>query len=260
MVWNRSPSKIDVMVSEGAVAGRTAAEVALASDVILVCVDKCSNAEAALGEAFSEGRLEGRVVVQLGTTSPAEARNFANMVKAAGGAALDGAIMCYPDSVGPENQAPVMVGGDLSGLDIARSSLKQISANLIELGENVAAPAALDLAYLTLSLALYAGAAHAARLCEVEGASLEFLAKLSANGPSATNRIDIMDQSAFALNSLHDGGSLGVWADVAENVHQHAVSSGISDDLTRCLTSFYAKAVEAGFGAEDVAALVKVLR
>lgn len=181
-------------------------------------------------------------------------------MSAAGGVALDGAIMCYPDSIGPENQAPLMVGGDLGGMKIAKPVLKQISANLIELGDNVAAPAALDLGYLTMCIALYAGAAHAARLCEVEGASHEILAKLCANGPIASNRIDIVDKAAFALNSLHDGGSLAVWASVARNVHQHSVDTGINDELTACLTTFYEKAVDAGFGAEDVAALIKVLR
>ena len=260
IVWNRTPTKADALVSEGAIAARTVAEVSRASKVILVCVDKCANAEASLGEALSDGSLDGRIVVQLGTTSPAEARSFANKVIAAGGAALDGAIMCYPDNVGPENQAPLMVGGDLQGIDIARPVLKQITANLVELGENVAAPAALDLGYLTMSLALYAGAAHAARLCEVEGANLEFLAHLSTNGPSATNRIEIVNRSAFALNSLHDGGSLAVWADVAKNIHKHATDAGINDDVTQGLNAFYTKAVDAGFGAEDVAALIKVLR
>jgi len=260
IVWNRTSTKADVLVSEGAIAATSGSEVALASKVILVCVDKCANAEVALGEALTEGGLDGRIVIQLGTTSPAEARSFANKVIAAGGSALDGAIMCYPDSVGPENQAPLMVGGDLQGLVIARRFLKQITANLVELGENVAAPAALDLGYLTMSLALYAGAAHAARLCEVEGANLEFLAQLSTNGPSATNRIEIVNQAAFALNSLHDGGSLAVWADVAKNIQKHAADAGINDDVTKGLTAFYTKAVGAGFGAEDVAALIKVLR
>lgn len=260
IVWNRTSTKTDALVPDGAIAATTGTEVAQASRVILICVDTCAHAEASLGEALTKRGLDGRVIVQLGTTSPAEARSFANKVIAAGGSALDGAIMCYPDSVGPENQAPLMVGGDLQGLEVARPFLRQITANLVELGENVAAPAALDLGYLTMSLALYAGTAHAARLCEVEGASLEFLAKLSANGPNAMNRIDVIDQAAFALNSLHDGGSLAVWADVAKNIQKHAADAGISDDVTRGLTAFYTKAVDAGFGAEDVAALIKVLR
>lgn len=259
-VWNRTPGKADVLVSKGATAGTSGADVALSSDVILVCIDTCSNAEAALGAALNAGCLEGRVVVQLGTTSPDEAKLFADKVKTAGGTALDGAIMCYPNSVGPANQAPLMVGGDLQGLEVARPVLRQISANVIELGDNIAAAAALDLGYLTMSIALYAGAAQAARLCEIEGASLELLAKLCAHGPKARARLEVIDQESFALNSLHDGASLSVWADVAKNVQDHAANAGINDHLTQCLASFYSRAVDQGFGAEDVAALIKVLR
>jgi 3-hydroxyisobutyrate dehydrogenase-like beta-hydroxyacid dehydrogenase len=259
-VWNRTPGKANSLVAEGAKAVESGAQVAITSDVILVCVDTCANAEASLGAALDAGALDGRVVVQLGTTSPAEARRFADRVRIAGAAALDGAIMCYPDSVGPQNQAPLMVGGDLKGMDVARPALKQVSANLIELGDNIAAPAALDLGYLTMCIALFAGAAHAARLCEVEGANLEMLALLSANGPKASDRLEIIEKDAFSLGSLHDGGSLAVWADVAKSVHQHAVDAKIPDDFSQSLWSFYSKAVDAGFGTEDVAALVKALR
>lgn len=259
-VWNRSPEKTAALRAQGAQVQDTGADLAFSSNIILVCVDTCAHAEAALGAALTAGGLEGRVIVQLGTTSPVEARRFAKKVTMAGGMALDGAILSYPEGVGPENPAPVLVGGDLEGLDIARPALRQISSNLIELGENVGAAAALDLGYLTMSIALFAGAAHAARLCELEGASLELLAEMSSHGPRATDRLEIIEKDAFALNSLHTGGSLAVWADVAKNVQAHAVDAGINDHLTRCLSSLYTGAVDEGFGAEDVAALVKVFR
>lgn len=206
------------------------------------------------------GVLAGRTIVQLGTTTPAEARDFASKVRTAGGAALDGAIMCYPESVGPSNEAPLLVGGDVDGLDAARPFLTQISANLIELGDNVAAAAALDLGLLTTSIALYAGTAHAARLCEAEGVNLDLLARLCMHGPRASERIEIVASDAFALNSLYGGGSLAVWADVAKNVHQHAIDAKINEDLPKFLATLYGRAVDAGLGGEDVAALIKVLR
>lgn len=259
-VWNRTPQKAEVLVSEGAVAEETAAQVAFTSDVVLVCVNTYDSAVSALGPAWEAGALDGRVVVQLGTTSPAEARLFAAKVQQAGGYALDGAMLFYPDSVGPENPAPLMVGGDQAGLEIARPSLKHISGNLMALGENIAAPAALDLGFLTMSIALYAGAAHAARLCEVEGADLRLLSELSEHGPKATDRLNIIASDAFTLGSLHTGAPLAVWADVAANVQRHAVEAAIDDHVSQSLQRIFDRAVDAGFGAEDVAALVKTLR
>ncbi|NNK77724.1 MAG: NAD(P)-dependent oxidoreductase [Litoreibacter sp.] len=259
-VWNRSKPKVETLVAEGAVAAQTGAAAAKAADVVLVCVDTNTTAEAALEDVWRDGALAGRVVVQLGTTTPAEARSFAAKVRAAGGKALDGAIMCYPDRVGPENSAPVMVGGDVEGFEVARPFLKQISGNLIDLGDNIAAAAALDLGLLATSISLYAGVAHAARLCEAEGADITLLAKLCQHGPRAPERFEIIAKDAFALNSLYDGGSLAVWADVAEHVKDQAQSAGINSGLPEFLSDFYRRAVDAGHGTEDVAALVKILR
>ncbi len=259
-VWNRSAEKGAALAEQGAMVAQTAAEAVMASGVSLVCIDTSANAEAVLAPVLGRGALQGRTIVQLGTTSPDEARRFAAKITEAGGLALDGAIMSYPDSIGPDNPAPVLLGGDQQGVTAAMPFLQQITANVTELGDNVAAPAALDLGYLTMSLALYAGAAHAARLCEVEGASLDVLTEMSSHGPRAPHRLEIIAKDAFALNSLHDGGSLSVWAAVASNLHQHAQSTGMKDDLTKCLASLYSKAVSAGFGAEDVAALVKLYR
>ena len=259
-VWNRSSSKVNTLVSEGAVASETAAIAAETANVILVCVDTNANAELVLEEACAAGALKERVVVQLGTTTPAEARSFSKKVRSSGGMALNGAIMCYPDSVGPNNDAPLLVGGDADGFQIAQPYLRQISGNLVDVGKNEAAAAALALGLLTTSAALYAGVAHAARLCEAEGADVEMLGKLCLHGPIAPKRFEIIAKGAFALNSLHDGGSLTVWADVAENIREQAHTAGINSELPDFLSAFYRRAVKAGHGDEDVAALIKTLR
>ncbi len=259
-VWNRTKIRAEALAAEGAMIADTAAEAARAADVTLICVDTNSSAEAALQDIWDKGDLNGRTLVQLGTTTPAEARSIAAKITTAGGKALTGAIMCYPDSVGPENTATLMVGGDREGFDAAEPHLRQISGNLIDLGDNVAAAAALSLGLLTTSMALYAGVAHAAHLCEAEGASLDLLARLCLHGPVAPKRFEIIEKGAFALNSLHDGGSLEVWADVADNIRDQAHAAGINSELPDFFSGLYRRGVEAGHGAEDVAALVKLLR
>jgi len=259
-VWNRTSAKTEALVAEGAKAAETAEEAAMTADVVLICVDTNANAELALASALTANALAGRVVVQIGTTTPAEARGFAAKVRAAGGMALVSAIMCYPDSVGPKNEAPLLVGGDQNGFEIAEPFLREISGNLINQGDNDAAASALALGLLATSTALYAGVAHAARLCEAEGADIELLGKLCMHGPRAPERFEIIAKDTFVLNSLFDGGSLGVWADVAANVQDHAHTAGINSELPDFLAQFYRQAADAGHSDEDVAALIKPLR
>lgn len=260
IIWNRSADKAEALRRDGASRAETAGDAVLSADVALICVDTNTSAVAALGDVFGAGRLQDKTVVQLSTTTPGEARDFAGKLRGAGALALDGAIMCYPDSIGPGNDAPIMVGGDPDGYAKAEPYLRNLSRNLIPLGDNIAAAAALDLGLLTTSVALYAGVAHAARLCEAEGADVDLLGKLCAHGPRAPERFEIIARNAFALNALHDGGSLDVWADVVDRIRDQAQAAGINADLPEFLSRLYRRAADAGHGAEDVAALIKVLR
>lgn len=260
IVWNRSGDKADALAANGASRADTAADAVLSAGVALVCVDTNASAIAVLQDILVPGALLGRTVVQLTTTTPQEARAFAGAVREAGGYALDGAIMCYPDSVGPDNDAPVMVGGDPEAFCRAEPFLGQITGNLMDLGDNIAAAAALDLGLLTTSIALYAGVAHAARLCEAEGADVDLLARLCMHGPTASERFEIIARNAFALNSLYDGGSLDVWADVADRILDQAQAAGINAELPEFLSELYRRASGAGHGPDDVAALIKILR
>jgi len=260
IVWNRSVAKAEALAAKGATIAENPATLVAQSKVVLVCVDRCETAEATLKDVWQTDALDGRVVVQLGTTSPTEARRFAQKVTAAGGSALDGAIMFYPDKVGADSQEPLLVGGSPEGFVIAKSFLTQISSNLVDLGDSIAAAAAIDLGLLTTSLSLYAGVAHAARLCEAEGADVGLLAELCGHGPRVKERFEIIAKGAFPLNTLYDGGSTAVWADVAQNIHQHAIDADINADLPAFLNSLCRRAVNAGLGGEDIAALVKLLR
>lgn len=259
-VWNRSPAKAQPLVEMGAALAETATDAVMSSPVTLVCVDTYASAGAALQDGMKPGALDRRTIVQLGTASPAEARNFGERAQSAGAFALDGAIMFYPDHVGPQGADPLLIGGDPEGFAAAEPHLRQISGNIVEMGENLGAAAAIDLGLLTTSVALYAGVAHAAHLCEAEGADVGLLAKLCHHGPRAPERFEIIDKGAFALNSLYDGGSLAVWADVVDNLRKQADMAGINAELPEFLSGIYRRAVDEGHGCEDVAALIKSLR
>lgn len=259
VVWNRSTAKVEALVKDGAIAAGNAPSAVEQSELVLICLDTYANAEAVLESALTPGTLADKVIVQLGTSTPEEARAFGEKIHKAGGQALDGALMFYPDAVGPENSNPFLIAGDAEGYDRAVLCLRQISKNLMHMGDNLGAPSAMDLSLLTISATLYAGIAHAAQLCEAEGASLNVLAELCPHGPRARERLEIIAKDAYALNSLHDGGSLSVWAGVAKHLDAHAKAAALNADLPQFLNALYRRATP-DFGDQDVAALVKLLR
>lgn len=259
-VWNRTATKAEPLVARGATLVDTAAGAARAAEIVLICVDTYASADGALDGVWQANGLAGRTVVQLGTGSPDEARAFAAKVEAAGGHALDGSIMCYPTELGPDSDELIMFGGAEAGFDAAKPALQRLSRNLEYLGDNIAAPAVLDTAMLSISLALYAGVVHAARICECEGVEVADLARLDLHGDLVTPRLEVISANAFELGRLHDGGALGVWADVAGSIHGQLRRLGIASEVAEALARFYRRAVAAGHGPEDVTALIKLLR
>ncbi|MBY8977711.1 NAD(P)-dependent oxidoreductase [Rhodobacteraceae bacterium NNCM2] len=260
-IWNRTRAKAAPLVAMGMKQADTVGEAVLASPVTMICVDSYAISDALLAEAFEDGDLTGRTIIQFSTGSPHEARRSAEWIAARGGEYLDGSIMCYPSAVG-SNDSPMMIGGDPEVYQRVVPHLTILSRDLRYMGESVAATAALDMGLLTTSVALYAGVAHAARMCEAEGVDLLEFARAAKgkHGGRPAEIIEVIARDAFALDSLHPGASLSVWAKVVHRIRDQAASTGIDTSLPDFLASLYDRGIEAGLGEEDVAALVKVMR
>ena len=257
-VWNRTPKNAEPLAADGALIAASCAEAAAASPVIMVCLFNYAAADTVLNNAAVGPHLDGRTVIQLSTGTPKEAREMGTWLAASGASYVDGAIKCYPDKIGAPDSL-VFVGGAKEAFTSAERFLHPIGGDLRYLGENAAAAAALDLGLLAVSVALYAGVAHGARVCAAEGVGVDQLACMIGFGPLPRNRAEIIHQDAFALNSLHPGGSLEVWTDVVDRIQAQAADSGINPALPNVLAAIYHRALDAGLGGEDVAALYKVL-
>ena len=93
-VWNRSPAKMQPLVDMGAAPAATAAAAVEASPVVLVNIDDYSSTRALFEAADVVEKLSGRVVVQLSTGTPHEAREFEAWFNSLGADYLDGALLC----------------------------------------------------------------------------------------------------------------------------------------------------------------------
>ncbi|MCO6449176.1 MAG: NAD(P)-dependent oxidoreductase [Caldilineales bacterium] len=112
-VWNRSASRMNPIVAEGAGGGDSPADVAARSDIIVVCVSDTPDVEAVtLGpNGVIEGARPGSLVIDCSTISPAATRTIADKLGEKGVHMLDA-----PISGGSEGAAKgtlsIMVGGD----------------------------------------------------------------------------------------------------------------------------------------------------
>ncbi|RSN07711.1 6-phosphogluconate dehydrogenase [Nonomuraea sp. WAC 01424] len=95
-VWNRSADKAEPLVAKGATRAATVAEAVAARLRVIVCVLDYP----AVYEVLADVPLEGRVVANLTTGRPVEAREAADWVTGRGGDYLDGGIMAVPQMIG----------------------------------------------------------------------------------------------------------------------------------------------------------------
>ncbi len=131
-VWNRTASKMEPLVQEGAAAASSPADLASKSDIIVICVSDTPDVQAViLGEnGVLAGAKPGGLVIDCSTISPTATRELAETLAQAGIHMLDA-----PISGGSEGAAKgtlsIMVGGEAEdferALPVFRAMGKQIT-------------------------------------------------------------------------------------------------------------------------------------
>ncbi|GHO98118.1 6-phosphogluconate dehydrogenase [Reticulibacter mediterranei] len=259
-VWNRTSIKAGLLVQEGAILASRAVEAIRASAVVIVCVHDYKTAYSILETEEVQAELAGRVLVQLGTGSPQQARDHEQWAKERGVDYLDGAIAATPVQIGKPG-ATIFVSGASSAFQKSESLLKILAGNIVYLGEQVAAASALDLAFLSFLFGSMLGFFHSARILESEGLSVaSFGAMMTAIAPAVG---EMMRHSADAIATddyEQPESSLKICAEAVELLAQQAHEAGINAEFPLFASGLFGRAIAAGYGNEKAAALIKILR
>jgi 3-hydroxyisobutyrate dehydrogenase-like beta-hydroxyacid dehydrogenase len=167
-VWNRTAEKADALVAKGAVLARSAAEAVRAAKVAVMCVYDYRAAEAILAMDGVAAAMDGRLLVQLTTGSPSDARDAEVWAHRHGATYLEGAIQAAPDQMG-QPDTPILMSGAQAVFREAEPLLKVLGGGTVYLGEKASAAAAMDLATLSTIYGTLLGFMHGARIAEHEG-------------------------------------------------------------------------------------------
>lgn len=96
-VWNRSAEKADALVAAGAKRAATVADALAANEVIVLSLTDYAAMYDVLGQAVD--RLPGKVIVNLSSDSPANAREGAAWVRSHGAQFVSGGFMSAGDNI-----------------------------------------------------------------------------------------------------------------------------------------------------------------
>ena len=254
-VWNRSPARMQPFIDDGVAGAPDVASAITSSPVILICIDNYAVTDTLLRSAEIPPLLTGRTVVQLSTGTPKEAREASEWMTARDVAYLDGAILCGPKAIATDD-AQILLSGDEAAFERAGKLLECLGGTVRYLGPNTGAASALDLAWLTTCYGRFMAIIHAANLCRSEDVGIDDFISLFPDSPDIQGYAKVIHEESFHQCTA----TLQVWGAALQRIQQQGVDASINTEIPDLVASFFNKAVDAGYGGENVMALVKVLQ
>ncbi|WP_410666101.1 NAD(P)-dependent oxidoreductase [Amycolatopsis sp. lyj-84] len=253
-VWNRTATKADPLVAQGALKAATAEEAVQASPLIIACLTTYEDTVAALETAT----LTGRALVTLNSGSPAGARRMAGWAAGKGARFLDGAVKNVPSAVGAPDTL-LYYGGDKSVFDEHGDTLRVLGGDTVHLGEETDLAALYETAVGGTLLPALVGFFQGAALLRSRGLEAETLLPYATKWfemiisvlPMYTKEIDSGDYSAPAasVDIFHAGAAADL--ELAEE--------GVDVGWQLPLHDLVRRAAEAGHGDRSIAVLTELL-
>ncbi|MER5202849.1 NAD(P)-binding domain-containing protein [Streptomyces sp. NPDC002825] len=256
-VWNRTPARAEALAAEGAKVADSAAAAVAAGGLVVVCLLD----DESVGSALDGVDLVGKDLVNLTTTTPAQARARASWAEERGARYLDGGIMAVPPMIGvPEAGGYVFYSGSRELFEMRRTVLA-VPVGTEYVGEDPGFAALHDVALLSAMYGMFAGVAHAfalVRRADVDPVAFAPLLAdfLSAMAPS-------VHRTAAQLKS--GDYTTGVVSNLAMQVAgtptflATAEGEGVSAELLRPYFELMRRRLDTGSGQEDLTGVVDLL-
>jgi len=255
-VWNRSHDKSAKFAGLARVAS-SILDAFSASSVIVVCLLNYEAGDSLMRSPEIEAALSGRVLIQLSTGSPADARRTSAWAQACGAGYLDGTILGSPSMVGGD-QAKVLVSGPRALFDQNIELFEALTRQPAFCGDDVGRAAALDHAALELSAGCAVVLFHAMALCAAESILFEDLCGLAT--PFKDGYLERVTKGIATDDVPSGNASIHTWAAWAETLVRVANDAGVSASLPRVLLESLSRAIELGQGDKDLPAVYEAFR
>ncbi|KAI0490753.1 hypothetical protein F4859DRAFT_20812 [Xylaria cf. heliscus] len=253
-VWNRSASKYPPLVEAGAEVGSTPSQVAQVSDIIFIMLFDAAAIEDVLDHLKTS--LAGKIVVNTSSVPEEFSHYLAKEVSQAGGKFVE---MPVSGSKLPAEQGELvgMLGGDAQVVKQIETFLSPITCAAVHcgpIGYGLRTKYAVNL-YVT---ALAVGLAESMNLAAAQGIDLAVLGQVLNAGPAASaysrskiKKIIAQDWSPQAsTKDCYNSSTL---------ICQAVEGSAVRSPLIQTCRSIYKEATDAGYGEEDMIAVIKAL-
>ncbi|MFF7248391.1 NAD(P)-dependent oxidoreductase [Embleya sp. NPDC008237] len=256
-VWNRTAGRADSLVAKGLALAPTATAAVEASPVIVVCLLDDASVRATLTPLADS--LAGRLVINVTTMTPRQAREAAAWAAEHGIEYLAGAIMAIPQMIGLP-VASLLYSGSTAAFDTHRPLLELLGGARF-FGGDAGRAALYDLALLGSMYAMFAGVAHGAAMVASEGLpTAEFVAMagpwISAMTTGLPRHAEYFDSGDYAAEVQ----SLDFNKAALDTIAETSREQGVGTDVIAAVQTLIDRQVAAGHGKDSFARIFESIR
>ncbi|WP_194818381.1 NAD(P)-dependent oxidoreductase [Nocardia sp. XZ_19_385] len=253
-VWNRSARP----APEGAIPAATAAEAVAANPLVVVCLLDDASVRATLDGID----LTGHDIVNLTTSTPAEARALSDWIALRGGRFLDGGIMAVPSMIGVADSGAYVFYSGSADLHQDNAEALAVPAGVNYVGKDAGFAALYDIALLSAMWGMFAGAAHAFALIGAEDISPVDFAPLMVGYQQAMAGYAYGTAAQLARGDYAEGveSNLAMMVTTNRTLLRTAAEQGVSPELLTPFMALMERRVAEGGANESTTGVVDLLR
>ncbi|MFD4268062.1 NAD(P)-dependent oxidoreductase [Rhodococcus sp. NPDC058481] len=253
-VWNRTTSKAEKLVAEGALLAPTVADALAASPLTITCLTDYQAIHELLDA--SDVELDGTMLINLTSGDSAQAREAARWAEQRGARYLDGAIMAVPPAIGTA-AAVILHSGQESDFEAHRSTLDALGT-VTYLGADHGLASLYDMAGLTMMWSVLNAWLHGTamlRTAGVDAAAFAPFAQQIAAGvaewlPGYAEQIDSGSFPAEVSALETDARAMAHLVEESEAV-------GVNAELPKLIKAMADRSIAAGHGGEQYPVLIE---
>jgi 3-hydroxyisobutyrate dehydrogenase-like beta-hydroxyacid dehydrogenase len=253
-VWNRTTSKADQLVAEGAQLAPTVGDALKAASLTIICVTDYQAVHELLGGSDTE--LDGTMLINLTSGTSAQAREAAQWAERRGAHYLDGAIMAVPPAVGTA-EAVILHSGPRPHFEAHKSTLDALGT-ITYLGADPGLASLYDVAGLAMMwsvLNAWLQGTALLRTAGVDAATYAPFAQQIAAGvaewlPGYAKQIDSGSFPAEVSALETDARAMAHLIEESEAV-------GVNAELPKLIKAMADRAITAGHGGKQYPVLIE---
>ena len=257
-VWNRTASRAEPLLKAGAIHAGSVSEGVGMNDLIVICVSNYEDTTLLLEGC---GDLSNKTIVQLTTATASEAKAMEAWAIQKGGLYLDGEILVGPSDIGTK-EAMLVVAGSQDAWRLSEPVVKCLGGGSRYMGENVTEPTALSAAAILPMLGGVMGMIQGIQIIEKEGMDVGKCVDIIADFFESGDQCGIRRQgNAIARNEFGNSDeAIETWEAACSRLLEGYASQGVNVEFLRLMRDLLRRAIKAGYGGEEAAAVIKVMR